>query len=286
MRNVRIMKNKGFTLVELLVVIAIIALLLSILMPALNKVRAQASLIVCRSNVKQIATGSLLWSNDNGGWCSIGYWCFPKQLIPTQDGGTLIENAGSLDPYLSSNRSKINTIYVCPSAKNIQFSKSFEITYEQMGLNRKQTYGINGWMTYNLWGTNKCLNPGQGSGASSDPWNGVLVNGKNDERYSFTRGATRLLTVRQPANTAYFLDHEYNTVAPFSFNPLKPTTSVWAGWRDAPVQTRWHNKKPYKNYGNANFAWVDGHASLEPVDLESKSSSTTSKRWEYYFWDH
>ncbi len=48
------LNQNGFTLIELLVVIAIIALLLSILMPALNKVKEQARIIVCAAYLHQV----------------------------------------------------------------------------------------------------------------------------------------------------------------------------------------------------------------------------------------
>lgn len=55
----------GFTLIELLVVIAIIALLMGILMPALNRVREQGKRAVCLNNVKQMAMAWNLYSDDN-----------------------------------------------------------------------------------------------------------------------------------------------------------------------------------------------------------------------------
>lgn len=58
-------RKKGFTLIELLVVIAIIALLLSIMMPALNKAKEQAKSVICKSNLKQMHLGVLLYTNDN-----------------------------------------------------------------------------------------------------------------------------------------------------------------------------------------------------------------------------
>ena len=58
-------RKKGFTLIELLVVISIIALLLSILMPALTKVKAQAKNIICSNNLKQLTVAWKMYSMDN-----------------------------------------------------------------------------------------------------------------------------------------------------------------------------------------------------------------------------
>jgi prepilin-type processing-associated H-X9-DG protein len=58
----------GFTLVELLVVIGMIALLISMLLPALNKARRTAGITACASNLRQVAVGALMYANDNKGW--------------------------------------------------------------------------------------------------------------------------------------------------------------------------------------------------------------------------
>jgi prepilin-type N-terminal cleavage/methylation domain-containing protein len=82
-------KSRAFTLIELLVVIAIIALLMAILMPALNRSKKQARSATCQAKLRQWGQIWTMYCQDNDGYfCTItelgfrrGEWVVPLRPL-------------------------------------------------------------------------------------------------------------------------------------------------------------------------------------------------------------
>jgi prepilin-type N-terminal cleavage/methylation domain-containing protein/prepilin-type processing-associated H-X9-DG protein len=117
--------RRGFTLVELLVVIGIIALLVSILLPALNKAREDAKRVRCLSNQRQLVMAWQMYASDSKGHivCSNTppypsqpwwYWCAAGNTLDC------LYN-GKLWPYL-----KNYDVYKCPNDR-IMYTHTYSI---------------------------------------------------------------------------------------------------------------------------------------------------------------
>jgi prepilin-type N-terminal cleavage/methylation domain-containing protein len=127
-------KKKAFTLVELLVVISIIALLVSILLPALSKARKQAKRVVCMTNLRQISFFLEFYCEENRGiypTARDGWYPYSGDHRPPPDGvgigliGILeyFNDDSSLEEAKKRSEMKRMDIFWCPSGI-VQYDKA------------------------------------------------------------------------------------------------------------------------------------------------------------------
>ncbi len=148
-------KRRGFTLVELLVVIAIIAILMAILLPALQRAKKQVRTIICRSNLKQYGLAARMYLDDNEGSFPYSFsWLY-------KDGGrgcrwhdaskNLDQNpdlGGVLWPYL-----KDKDIHLCPEFNVVAKMKGcYLCDGTKIPIEPQYSYGMNSYLNGDAWG--------------------------------------------------------------------------------------------------------------------------------------
>ncbi|MCC6423332.1 MAG: prepilin-type N-terminal cleavage/methylation domain-containing protein [Phycisphaerales bacterium] len=245
--------RKGFTLVELLVVIGIIALLVSILLPALNKARSSAQSIQCLSNLRQIGQAAIQFGNDHKYLLPTGNWYrINSESNPSVSG---ITNYGAISDYLNlkSWTKGESTVYTCPTLQSIAPALWFANTY-----------------AINYYG-------------SSNPWNWT-----DAAMASSGWPMNRMTDVSKSANMVWFMDsyatdqYTGSSAGWYWYTPLLASDMVFAVGEGAGTGAQLFKGQMWPHNGSKNFAFVDGHAETvrkSEVPNENRNAYPHSRFW-------
>ena len=239
-KRISFANNKGFTLIELLVVISIIALLVSILLPSLQKAREQAKSIVCKNNEKNLALALALYGMDNSD-SIIDTSAAPTNWMP------------ALGQYLAAQEKEYwdqETIpsTICPSQPMID--TYWGLDNSNWNAYSQAYYVANNFAIYNLnfaW-----------TNIASYNWTWWLPD---------LRGK-KLGNIKTPSEIFAFLDSWH------------PGTTAFSDYTVQTIVDEQYSDIWYHHNRNINIAYVDGHVDDSPFPVNAPPSrGEVSSHW-------
>jgi prepilin-type N-terminal cleavage/methylation domain-containing protein len=206
-------QSEGFTLVELLVVIAIIAILVGLLLPAVQAAREAARRIQCSNNFKQIGLAMHSYHTANGrfppggqtvntpsrAWHQAYGISWMVSILPYLEGGNIYEkmdmtaaSAGDFDYNTTHGHFFDNfapSVYVCPSSSLPKFTWLGQTKYHILVANYTAIAGANGQDPRQRW-----------IGSNVHAFNGVLYSNSTTRIEDIRDGSTNVLMIGEQSD--------------------------------------------------------------------------------------
>ena len=232
--------SHGFTLIELLVVIAIIALLMSVLVPSLGKVKRLAAAVVCRSNIRSLVMANTAYASEHNDYMVLAASDIYTDNLNRWHGARETKDdpfdyrCSPLLPYIGD-----GSVKKCPQKVNFRHGDPWDLDFED-GCGG---YGYN--MTYlgsQIWAKNFA--------ACGEPTKLTEIY-LSSQKLMF---ADTAMAKNDAGGAPYYMEYSFAEAPFFASNGI--------------VQTTWGHASPslhFRHNDSVNIGWADGHVGSETM---------------------